>query len=141
MENASKALLMAGTILIGILIIAIAVYLASNFSQASEAYYKRWTTEQVQQYNDQITKNFITENGKTYVTAQGIITIRNLISREKYQGLTTIKNASGSDISPSSENILQTSFDVNNGTLNKYEVTLEIDSETGIIKKIAVKYP
>lgn len=139
MENASKALLMAGTILIGILIIAIAVYLASNFSQASEAYYKRWTTEQVQQYNDQITKNFVTKDGKTYVTAQGIITIRNLIKMEKYKGLTTIKKYNGNDIEEESEEILKNSFE-EDGTLRKYEVTVERDSETGIITKITVQY-
>lgn len=141
MENASKALLMAGTILIGMLIISLGVYLASNFSQTSEAYYKRWNTEQIQQYNDQITKNFITENGKTYVTAQGIITIRNLINMEKYKGLTTItkNNNNNSDIQKPSEEILKNSFK-EDGTLNKYEVKIERDSETGIITKIKVDY-
>lgn len=140
MENASKALLMAGTILIGMLIISLGVYLASNFSQTSEAYYKRWNTEQIQQYNDQITKNFITENGTTYVTAQGIITIRNLIKMEKYEGLTTIKKSNGRDIAVGSEEILKNSFE-ENGTLKKYKVTVERDSETGIITKITVNYP
>lgn len=139
MENASKALLMAGTILIGMLIISLGVYLAINFSQTSEAYYKRWNTEQIQQYNDQITKNFITENGTTYVTAQGIITIRNLIKMEKYEGLTTIKKSNGGDITVGSEEILKNSFK-ENGTLKKYKVTVERDSETGIITKITVNY-
>lgn len=138
MENASKALLMAGTILIGMLIISLGVYLASNFSQTSEAYYKRWNTEQIQQYNDQITKNFITENGNTFVTVQGIITIRNLIKMEKYKGLTTIKKYVGNDIEEESEEILKNSFE-EDGTLRKYEVTVERDSETGIITKVTVK--
>lgn len=140
MENATKALLMAGTILIGILIIALAVYLAINFSQTSDAYYKRWNTEQIQQYNDQITKNFITKNGNTYVTAQGIITIRNLINMEKYEGLTTIVKNNNMDITENSENILKNSFN-EYGTLKEYKVTVERDSETGIITKIKVNYP
>lgn len=138
MENASKALLMAGTILIGMLIISLGVYLASNFSQTSEAYYKRWNTEQIQQYNDQITKNFITENGNTFVTVQGIITIRNLINMEKYKGLTTIKKYNDSDITEESEEILKNSF-TEDETLKKYKVTVERDSETGIITKVTVK--
>ena len=48
MENASKALLMAGTILISMLIVTLGVYLASSFSQTSETYYKRWSTEEVE---------------------------------------------------------------------------------------------
>lgn len=140
MENASKALLMAGTILIGMLIISLGVYLASNFSQTSEAYYKRWNTEQIQQYNDQITKNFITESGTTYVTAQGIITIRNLINMEKYEGLTTITKNNNSNIQETSEEILKNSFE-SDGTLKKYKVTsIERDSETGIITKIKINY-
>ena len=48
---------MAGTILIAMLIVGVGVYLAINFSQTSDTYYKRWNTEQVQQYNEQITRN------------------------------------------------------------------------------------
>lgn len=140
MENASKALLMAGTILIGIIILSLGVYLASNFSQTSEAYYKRWTTEQVQQYNDQITRNFITKNGTTYVTAQGIITIRNLIKREKYEGLTTITDSSNLPISKSDEELLKNSFK-SSGNLTEYEVKEIVrDSKTGIITIIKVAY-
>lgn len=81
---------MAGTILIAMLILGVGVYLAINFSQTSDTYYKRWNTEQVQQYNEQITRNFTIENGDTLITAQGIITIRNLIKMSKYDGVTSL---------------------------------------------------
>lgn len=139
MENASKALLMAGTILIAMLILAIGVYLAINFSQTSDTYYRRWNTEQVQQYNEQITRNFTIENGKTYITAQGIITIRNLIKLSKYDGVTSLVNQNDASIDTSNEELLKTSFD-RNGELKKYEV-IKIERKNGtagLITKIKV---
>ncbi|MEE1389174.1 MAG: hypothetical protein U0M00_01180 [Clostridia bacterium] len=141
MENASKALLMAGTILIAMLILAIGVYLASSFSQTSDTYYRRWSTEQVQQYNDQITRNFIIEDGTTYVTAQGIITIRNLIKMSKYDEVTVLENNAGNSIVTPNEDLLKNSFDAD-GNLNKYRVIkTERENETGLITKIKVSYP
>lgn len=107
MENASKALLMAGTILIAMLIVGVGVYLAINFSQTSDTYYKRWNTEQVQQYNEQITRNFTIEKGETYITAQGIITIRNLIKMSKYDGVTSLVGKNDQIISTSNEELLK----------------------------------
>lgn len=139
MENASKALLMAGTILIAMLILAIGVYLASSFSQTSDTYYKRWNTEQVQQYNEQITRNFTIENGDTLITAQGIITIRNLIKMSKYDGVTSLVGRNDQIISTSNEDLLKKSFD-KNGKLEKYKV-IKIERENGaagLITKIKV---
>ncbi len=139
MENASKALLMAGTILIAMLIVGVGVYLAINFSQTSDTYYKRWNTEQVQQYNEQITRNFTIEKGETYITAQGIITIRNLIKMSKYDGVTSLVGKNDQIISTSNEELLKKSFN-ESGELKKYKV-IKIERENGaagLITKIKV---
>lgn len=141
MENASKALLMAGTILISMLIVTLGVYLASSFSQTSETYYRRWSTEEVERYNSEITKNFIIENGKTYITAQGIVTLRNLLQTSKYSGTTQLLGVRNS---LDNSTILQDySFEVT-GTaikIKKYEVTISETSREGLITKINVSGP
>lgn len=138
MENASKALLMAGTILISMLIVTLGVYLASSFSQTSETYYRRWSTEEVERYNSEITKNFIIENGKTYITAQGIVTLKNLLQTSKYSGTTQLTGIW--NVMDNSEILQIYSFDVT-GTIIRYDVNISETSREGLITKIDVSGP
>ena len=55
MENASKALLMAAGVLIGVLIISLAVYLMSYFGGVSADIHKRQKANQINQFNSQFT--------------------------------------------------------------------------------------
>ena len=81
MENASKALLMAASVLIGILIISLAVYLFVTFGSASAKMHKQNEVQQIAQFNSQFTSyeekectiydvitlaNLATENNKYY---------------------------------------------------------------------------
>lgn len=75
MENASKALIMAAEVLIGILILTLAVYLINIFGNSAkeqeEAIYKKSLTE----FNAKFTKY---ETPKTNVTMQQLINDENL---------------------------------------------------------------
>ena len=51
MENASKALIMAGGVLIGILILSLAVYLFTSFGAESKKMYDRIESNQLTQFN------------------------------------------------------------------------------------------
>ena len=81
MENASKALMMAAGVLIGILIISLAIYLITSFGSRSAELHKQVATEQLNQFNSQYTAyegsdatiydvvtvaNLATENNITY---------------------------------------------------------------------------
>ena len=55
MENASKALIMAGGILIGILIISLGVYLFADFGTTSAEIHKENEQRQLTQFNTQFT--------------------------------------------------------------------------------------
>ena len=55
MENASKALLMAAGVLIGVLIISLAVYLMSYFGGVSADIHKQQKANQINQFNSQFT--------------------------------------------------------------------------------------
>lgn len=141
MENASKALLMAGSILIALLIIASAVYLIDKAKQPSDAYYKRISAQEVEKYNTEITKNFTIINGENYVTAQGIVTIKNLLETTKYNGQTKIIPATSKWCNKSNEEILK-NYSVNpTGTIIHYKVNSIITNAEGLIIQINIENP
>lgn len=55
MENASKALLMAAGVLIGVLILALAVYLFANFGMTSAEVHKQKDINDINKFNTQFT--------------------------------------------------------------------------------------
>ncbi len=56
MENASKALLMAGSILIGIMVISVSVYIFNVFSNYSKERSEELNAHQLSEFNAQFTK-------------------------------------------------------------------------------------
>lgn len=138
MENASKALLMAGSILIALLIIASAVYLIDKAKQPSDAYYKRISAQEVEKYNTEITKNFTIINGENYVTAQGIVTLQNLLKTSKYAETTIMPSLSSWG---NSQEILKGHSIVTRTGKNYliyYKVTTQINSDDGKIDSINI---
>lgn len=73
MENASKALIMAAGVLIGILIISLAVYLFVSFGSTSAEIHKQNDEQQIEQFNSQ----FTSYEGKK-CTIYDVVTVANL---------------------------------------------------------------
>ncbi len=71
MENATKALLMAGGVLIGILVLSLAVYLYASFSHTYEQVNERNLSKKVINFNTQFTKYINRED----LTIYDIITV------------------------------------------------------------------
>ena len=82
MENASKALLIAGSILIGVMILSLISYLISVFGGTSSEINNRLIEKDLYQFNVQFTKY----QEQKEIRAQDILTICKLIeeSKEKY---------------------------------------------------------
>lgn len=74
MENASKALLMAAGVLIGVLILSLAVFLFVDFGSTSESIYSEIEGAQLTQYNVQYT----VFSGRNDITIYEIISVANL---------------------------------------------------------------
>ncbi len=74
MENASKALLMAGGVLLGILILSLGVYLFTSFGGTSSRIHDNIEENQIAQFNSQFTKYVGNEN----VTIHDVVTMANL---------------------------------------------------------------
>lgn len=139
MGNASKALIIAGAVLIGILIISMGVLLATTLQKTAKTYYTSMNTNEIQKFNSEITKNFIIENGNTYITAQGIITLKNILNTETYKDLVTVNPATVRTID--NEKFLKThgtEMEGNNSEkIKKYPVDAKY-SDKGMINKITI---
>lgn len=74
MENASKALLMAAGVLIGLLVLSLAVYLFMSFGAESQEIYAEIENKQLNKYNAQ----FNVYSGREDITIYEIISLANL---------------------------------------------------------------
>ena len=118
MENATKALLIAGGVLIAIIIMSVMVITFQKTGNVSKTYDKTIDQEEISKFNE----NFTRYLGKELSIQQAIT-------------ITNFANSNGVTVSGS----VSTS-DVNGETLkNKYELTnTEYNSETGYIKSITL---
>lgn len=83
MDNASKALIIAGGVLLALLVLTIGVGLVRNLSKTSDSYVTRLNVVEQQKYNSQ----FEVYAGRTNITAQEIVTVASF-ARQKEQGTT-----------------------------------------------------
>lgn len=76
MENASKALLIAGEVLIGIIILSIFVYVFDRMQAFSESYQDNSERQKIIVFNTQYTK-YMTQTGSetTYIYAEDVVTL------------------------------------------------------------------
>ncbi len=74
MENASKALIMAAGVLIGIILLSLMVYMFTNFAITSAEVHKENEQNQLNQFNSQ----FTSYEGKEGLTIYDVVTVANL---------------------------------------------------------------
>lgn len=155
MENASNALLMAGVVLIGILIISAGVFLFAEFSATSSQISNQLNATQISQFNSQFTKL----EGRVDITAHQIVSICNLAkknNKEYYEDLGTntdpyyiqvILTNAGSSYNSNNLEKKQESFfqdfiknnDLISGSIEKVTFTctnIEISNVTKLVKKV-----
>jgi len=93
MENASKALIIAGGILISILVISIGVYLFASYGNIGSSYDKNMKTIEIQKFNS----NFIKFEGRKDITIQEIVTVVNFAKQYKEETEIDVKVYIASD--------------------------------------------
>lgn len=74
MENASKALIMAASVLIGILLLSLLTYMFVSFAMSSAEIHKENDQDRLNQFNSQFTSYV----GKEGVTIYDVVTVANL---------------------------------------------------------------
>lgn len=90
MENASKALIMAGGILIAILVMSLFVYLIVSFGATSDKIHDQNAQTQITEFNAQFTKY----QGRTNITIYDIVSVANLArenNKQNFQHQITVK--------------------------------------------------
>lgn len=93
MENASKALLMAAGVLIGMLVLSLMVYLFISFGSTSKELRQQQTQNELNQFNTQFT-SYVEKANTIYdvVTAANLATKSNLYYELEYKGVATGKD-------------------------------------------------
>lgn len=85
MENASQALIIAGTILIAMIVLSVGVYLVANYSRVGESYEQTQIETEITKFN----ANFLKFAERTDITAQEIITLKNFAENYDNENGTT----------------------------------------------------
>lgn len=86
MENASKALIMAASVLIGIMVLSLAVYLFATFGASSAQMHEQIQIDRTNQFNAQ----FTVYQNMTNITIYDVVTVANTAkNNNEYYGLTT----------------------------------------------------
>ena len=158
MENASKALLMAATILISVMLVSLATYLFATFGNYSKNINDNINQKTKQEFNAQFTKYETSETGEP-CTVYDIVTIINLAKNcndqyEEYSDgrISDFQNDSNSYIyvtvkgeptitEVSNSNVLNSFISQHNTTTDgeyndKYNCTVNISNQTGLVKLI-----
>lgn len=94
MENASKALIMAAEVMIGVLVLSLMVYLFISFGSNSAQINEQMDETKLAEFNSQYDKY----NGKNDVTIYDIVTLANLArENNKYYELTGLNKSARSN--------------------------------------------
>lgn len=140
MENASKALIMAGGILIAILVMSLFVYLIVSFGATSDKIHDQNAQTQITEFNAQFTKY----QGRTNITIYDVVSVANLAIDYNENNNTKIEVYLNNDKLTSNSNVLKKleslvgDVDETNVKLTNYKVKkdgIEYD-ENGKVKKI-----
>ena len=89
MENATKALIMAATILISMVVLSLGLYLAATFSSFSAQVNEETRQKQISEFNGQFLKYL----GRRDLTIHDIITVANLAKQNNENYELTLANA------------------------------------------------
>ena len=125
MGNASKALLMAGGILLGILILTLLITLFTNSKSISNSYEETKKAELIQQFNVNFTKYLGQE-----LTIHQVVTICNFAKKENNKVHDVV-----TDMTPTTAEI-KSDVDDYHTNIRTYKINIISYSEDGYIQEI-----
>ena len=126
MENASRALLMAGGILLGILILSLMVTLFASSSSLSKTYDESKQSEAIQRFN----ANFTQYLGEDRLTIHEVVTICN------FADINDVSVTTGRKTNEDIKSIVA-SYSNDESTIQKYTLKINSYSEEGYINSIS----
>ena len=144
MENASKALLMAGGILVAMLILSIGIYLFASYRDIGITYEQSLSAVEIEKFNS----NFTKFEGRDDITIQEIVTLVNFAKQYKEQTEIDIQVLLLGEGNLTSKNdndiivLIQENSTENDGAIKYFECGLKLEikdieyDENGIVKSI-----
>lgn len=135
MENASKALIIAGEILIAILVLSIAITLIMNVQSVPESYEATITTQEVEKANSYFTKN----DGREDLSPQEVVSVINYAKElnNKYdEGIVIrVNGVNYTSNSITNDDLINL---IKNNLQEKYKCAVNYNnmSSTGMIKEV-----
>lgn len=124
MENASKALLMAASVLIGILIISLAIYLFVSFGSTSAEVHKQNEVQQIAQFNSR----FTSYEQKT-CTIYDVVTLANLATENNIYYELTNRQRNNKNVNYITVNLDNRPIEGNSDKNEEYNKYLETELE------------
>ncbi len=126
MENASKALLMAAGVLIGMIVISLAVYLFVSFGSSSAELHREQEQQRLNEFNAQFTSYVGLEN----ITIYDIVTVANLATENntyyEFTKRNSLTNGKDNYISVQhNRNLIEKGFNSTNN--NDYNQLIAVD--------------
>lgn len=149
MENASKALIMAGGVLIGILIISLAVYLFADFGSTSAQINAQNSQKQITEFNSKFTsyEEYKDKDGNWKITIYDIITLasyakeNNQYYEDSIEEKIDVKidyNAIQNNTNKENQNLIS-DYTCDDGTLKKFKCSNVEYNARGKVKSITFK--
>ncbi len=138
MENASKALLISGGILITMLVISIGVYLFANYRDLGESHERTMEASEIQEFN----VNFLKFEGRKDITIQEIVTLANFAKQyeEKTEIHIEVILSGKGDLTTRNDIISLIQENLTEGETNKYFNYSKVDyGDDGKVKSIFFK--
>lgn len=139
MENASKALIMAGGVLIGVLIISLAVYLFADFGAKSASINAQNAEKQLASFNSKFTSYETLED----ITIYNIITVKgyaiennNRYDESNEEEKIYVQIGGQSILEKKDTELIQTYLNKTNGTITKFKCNGIEYNDRGKIKSI-----
>lgn len=132
MENASKALLIAGAVLLAILIVSVGVYLRGKLKESSDMYVNRLDAVEIQKYNS----NFESLLNRQNITIQEVITIQG-IAKQKEMGTKVYLKTFGSS---ATTDITSWNEQARSEALSMYIYLSNTDEEKNLFKCTKIEY-
>lgn len=145
MENASKALLIAAGVLVGVLVASLAVYLFMDFGSQTAEMNKQNEQKQLSAFNSQFTSyaTYKDKDDNWKITIYDIITLRGKAeeNNEKYEDsqdkIDVIISGRGSIIDNYSDTDLINMYSSRNGTLKTFSCgNIQYHAENGKVSSI-----
>lgn len=143
MENASKALVMAGGVLIGILLISLAVYLFTDFGSTSARINAQNAEKQIVEFNSRFTsyEGYRDRDGNWKITIYDIISLASYANEYNayYEGSGEEKidvTINGTTILNKTNDELINDYVENNGNLKKFSCGQIKYGDSGRVKSI-----